>query len=61
MHDRIVARASQVFGSEDAALEWLYSPAMALNQQRPVDVLAQPGGDVLVTDLLTRIEYGVYT
>ncbi|WP_442947223.1 hypothetical protein [Noviherbaspirillum sp.] len=34
---------------------------MVLNQQRPVDVLAQPDGDILITDLLTRIEHGVYT
>jgi putative toxin-antitoxin system antitoxin component (TIGR02293 family) len=34
---------------------------MALDQRRPIDLLATPAGVQLVEDLLGRIQYGVYT
>jgi putative toxin-antitoxin system antitoxin component (TIGR02293 family) len=51
-------QAIEVLGSEEAADEWLNEPAIALNWQRPVDLL--PGSKKLVEDLLWRIEHGVY-
>lgn len=53
-------KATLVLGSREAAVQWLTSPAMGLNQQRPVDLLATPMGTQLVEELLDRIEYGVY-
>lgn len=57
----ITAHAVVVFGSEDAAVSWLAAPALALDGQRPADLLATPGGRDLVDDLLTRLEFGVFT
>lgn len=57
----ILLRATALLGSQKAAEAWLVKPAMALNQQRPLDLLASPVGLKLVEDLLGRLEYGVYT
>lgn len=55
----IRAHAARVLGGSAAAEQWLNSPAVALNQQRPIDVLAED--PQLVMTLLTRMEHGVYT
>ena len=57
----ILTTATQVFGSQSEAERWLVTPAMALNQRRPVDLLASSAGVELVEQLLGRLEYGVYT
>lgn len=56
----VVEEAILLFGSEDAALRWLTTPAMALNQQRPIDLLMTPDGKQQVRDLLGRLKYGTY-
>jgi putative toxin-antitoxin system antitoxin component (TIGR02293 family) len=57
----ILAKATAVLGSQEEAEDWLRRPAMALDQRRPIDLLATPAGVQLVEDLLGRIQYGVYT
>jgi putative toxin-antitoxin system antitoxin component (TIGR02293 family) len=57
----ILAKATKVLGSQEEAEQWLQRPAMALDQQRPIDLLATPAGAKLVETLLVRIQYGVYT
>jgi putative toxin-antitoxin system antitoxin component (TIGR02293 family) len=57
----ILAKAAAVLGSQEEAEDWLRRPAMALDQRRPIDLLATPAGVQLVEDLLGRIQYGVYT
>lgn len=57
----ILAKATAVLGSQEAAERWLECPAIGLNQRRPIDLLATPAGVDLVEDLLGRLEYGVYT
>jgi putative toxin-antitoxin system antitoxin component (TIGR02293 family) len=57
----ILAKATAVLGSQEEAEDWLKRPAMALDQRRPIDLLATPAGVQLVEDLLGRIQYGVYT
>jgi putative toxin-antitoxin system antitoxin component (TIGR02293 family) len=57
----ILAQATSVFGSRDAAERWLDQPAMALNHRRPIELLATPAGVDMVEALLSRLEYGVYT
>ena len=57
----ILAKATEVFGSQEEAEKWLERPAMGLDQRRPIDLLATPAGVELVEDHLTRLEYGVYT
>ena len=56
----ILAKATAVFGSQHEAEQWLERPAMALEQRRPIDLLATPAGAELVDALLGRLEYGVY-
>jgi putative toxin-antitoxin system antitoxin component (TIGR02293 family) len=58
---KILAMATDVLGSREAAEKWLVRPAMALDRRRPIELLGTAAGVQLVADLLTRIEYGVYT
>lgn len=57
----LLAHATSVFGSRDAAEKWLAAPAIGLDRRRPIDLLSTPAGVELVEDYLGRIEYGVYT
>jgi putative toxin-antitoxin system antitoxin component (TIGR02293 family) len=57
----VLAKATDVFGSQEAAEAWLSRPATGLNRQRPIDLLATPAGVELVERFLTRLDYGVYT
>jgi putative toxin-antitoxin system antitoxin component (TIGR02293 family) len=56
----ILSRATGVFGSQEEAEQWLERPAIGLDRQRPIDLLATPAGIDLVEDHLNRIRYGVY-
>lgn len=56
----VLARATAVFGSQEAAERWLERPAMGLDRCRPLDLLATPAGVELVEEFLERLEYGVY-
>lgn len=56
-----LAKASEVFGTQEKAEEWLNKPAMGLNDQRPIELLQTVQGTELVTDFLTRLDYGVYS
>ena len=53
--------AIRVLGSRELAEHWLAQPALALDGQRPLDLLATAPGVEAVKDLLTRMEFGVYT
>lgn len=57
----ILARATVVFGSQLEAEDWMDSPAIGLDQQRPVDLLQTPAGAGMVETLLGQMEYGVYS
>ncbi len=59
--NKIVIRATEIFGSREEAVQWLERPALGLDQQRPIDLLQTPAGIKLVEDFLGRLEYGVYT
>jgi putative toxin-antitoxin system antitoxin component (TIGR02293 family) len=56
----ILAKATEVFGSQKEAERWLEQPAIGLEQRRPIDLLATPAGVKLIEDFLGRLEYGVY-
>jgi putative toxin-antitoxin system antitoxin component (TIGR02293 family) len=56
----ILAKATELFGSLQEAEHWLARPAIGLNRQRPVDLLATPAGVELVETFLSQIEFGVY-
>jgi len=57
----VLAAAIEVFGSREAAEEWLTTPAMALDRQVPLELLSTAPGAQLVEDLLTRLRFNVYT
>jgi putative toxin-antitoxin system antitoxin component (TIGR02293 family) len=54
------ARAADVLGSAEAAERWMATPAIGLNQRRPIDLMSTPAGVGLVRDLLERMDLGVY-
>lgn len=56
----IMRKARSVFGTAAAARAWLSAPAMALNQQRPIDCLRDPEGRETVRTLLLQLEFGVF-
>lgn len=56
----ILAKATDVFGSQADAEQWLEQPSIGLDQRRPIDLLGTPAGVELVEDYLERLEYGVY-
>lgn len=56
----ILARATATFGSQEDAEHWLKSPAIGLNRQRPIDLLATRAGAEMVENFLKQLEYGVY-
>lgn len=53
--------AIRVLGTDELAEHWLTHPALALDDRRPLDLLATAAGIQAVKDLLTRMEFGVYT
>lgn len=56
----LLTRAEDVFGGRDAALDWMRSEQMALDGQRPIDLLDTFIGAALVDRVLRQIDYGVY-
>ncbi|MBA2670623.1 MAG: DUF2384 domain-containing protein [Gemmatimonadetes bacterium] len=58
---RLTARAAETFGSPEDAVAWLREPNGALAGQAPLDLLRTGEGAVLVEQILTRIDHGVYT
>ena len=56
----ILAKASAIIGSQEDAEHWMKSPAIGLNQQRPIDLLATRAGAEMVENFLKQLEYGVY-
>ncbi|MBY3172865.1 MULTISPECIES: type II RES/Xre toxin-antitoxin system antitoxin [Rhizobium] len=56
----ILTKATDIFGSQAEAEQWLERPAVGLEQRRPIDLLGTPAGVELVEDHLDRMEYGVY-
>lgn len=58
-YKRILARAENVLGNRDNAMEWLRSRPIALGGAMPLDLLETEEGAQKVEDLLGRIEHGV--
>ncbi|WP_117194321.1 type II RES/Xre toxin-antitoxin system antitoxin [Rhizobium terrae] len=56
----ILTKATDIFGTQAEAEQWLERPAIGLDQRRPIDLLGTPAGVELVEDYLERLEYGVY-
>ncbi|MGH2416337.1 MAG: type II RES/Xre toxin-antitoxin system antitoxin [Microcystaceae cyanobacterium] len=58
---RIAAHAEEVFENAETAKDWLKRPNSALGGEVPLDLLDTEAGVKQVDDVLTRIEYGVYS
>lgn len=56
----VTEQAMRVLGSREAAEKWLSQKAMALDHEKPLDLLSSAPGIEAIKELLTRIEYGVY-
>lgn len=56
----ITDMAQRVLGTRELAENWLNHAAIALDGQKPLDLLSSAPGIEAVKDLLTRLEYGVY-
>jgi len=56
----LFAKAEDVLGSQERAVDWMMAPAMALENRRPIDLLTTPVGAQLVDDVIERMRYGVY-
>lgn len=52
--------ATDVLGSRAAAERWIATPALGLDQRRPIDLLYSAEGMALVTTLLTRMDRCTY-
>lgn len=59
--EEVAVKAMTLFGSEEAAGAWFNAPAVAFGWNKPAEVMATKEGVQLVHDLLTRLEYGVFT
>jgi len=58
---RLRARAEDVLGTRAKATLWLESPNRALGGATPLSLLDTDIGTQAAEDVLTRIEYGVYS
>ena len=56
----ILAKATEIFGTQEQAEHWLERPAIGLDDHRPIDLLSTPAGVELVESHLGRMEFGVY-
>lgn len=56
----LLARATVVFGDQQAAERWFDTPATGLEQHKPIDLVATQVGAQLVDEFLGRLEHGVY-
>ena len=56
----VFAKAVEVFGSVENAEEFFRSPALGLDNRRPIDLVASEDGVAAVTTLLERVLHGVY-
>lgn len=57
----VVAKGLSVFEDEDRFNRWLHKQNKALRGQRPFDLLNTPTGITLVSQVIGRIEEGVYS
>jgi putative toxin-antitoxin system antitoxin component (TIGR02293 family) len=57
----MAARAMEVLGGDREARRWIHASNRALGGERPIDLLDTDIGAQAVTDVLGRIEHGVYS
>lgn len=60
MLDTLLGLGGRVLGSEDEARQWLTSPILSLDSERPIDLLDTVKGYERVRNKLIQIEYGTF-
>lgn len=58
---RLYCKGEDVFGDLEQFKQWMLFPSMALGMKKPMDLLDTTFGFQLITDELTKIEYGVFS
>lgn len=56
----VLARAIEVFGTQEKALRWLRTPVRSLGDKTPISLLNSPEGLSRVQDTLGQVEHGVW-
>lgn len=56
----LLAQATEVLGAQQAAEDWMRTPARGLEGRVPLDLLDTSAGRALVQSYLRQMEYGVY-
>ncbi|HEY3742215.1 MAG TPA: MbcA/ParS/Xre antitoxin family protein [Bryobacteraceae bacterium] len=56
----VVARAIEVFGTRDKAIDWLRTPLPALSHRTPISIMNTTTGVEQIQDVLGRIEHGIW-
>jgi len=56
----LTARAVEVFGSREKALRWLKAPVRSLGDRSPLSLMDSQEGIQRVSDVLGRVEHGVW-
>jgi putative toxin-antitoxin system antitoxin component (TIGR02293 family) len=56
----VLAKATEVLDTREAAKEWLRTPGMALNCQRPSELPSTPADVESVERLLGQMEHCIY-
>lgn len=59
--DEMLTRATAVLGSREEALAWLQRPSANFSNESPQELIRDPKNISRINDMLTCIEYGVYT
>jgi putative toxin-antitoxin system antitoxin component (TIGR02293 family) len=58
---RLFDRGYEIFGSPEKFKQWLTTPILALDNTTPLNHLDTEEGVESVHDVLTRLEWGVYS
>ncbi|MEZ8612502.1 antitoxin Xre/MbcA/ParS toxin-binding domain-containing protein [Vibrio sp. 10N.222.51.C8] len=59
--DKVFQAALALFGSEEAANQWLKHPVRGLGNKRPIDLRSTAEGTKAVLNLIGRLEHGVFS
>jgi len=57
----VYTKAHKIFVDEEAIKQWFQTPNYALGNQKPLDLLDTSFGVKMVSDVLGRIAYGVFS
>ena len=55
----VIAHAVAVFGDEQKATHWVFTPLQILGDRAPTELLVDSEGIALVEQTLTRIEHNI--